>query len=98
MIDRKSPTQEAVEGRWRRTGKSQPELEAEDIDFMEKVELPDIHCPVNMDLLETAAKDLISAALAFDACACEFEGNLHYCQEYLEAFYDACEKYRTVTP
>jgi hypothetical protein len=36
----------------------------------------------------------VKTALQLDACASEFDGNLSYCQEYLDAFWDACAAIR----
>jgi hypothetical protein len=42
-----------------------------------------------------AERNLIEAALRLDRIATEFEGDLTLCEQYLTAFFDACEAVRT---
>jgi len=42
-----------------------------------------------------AKENVVKAALSFDKCAAEFEGDLTACREYLDALYSAIDKYRT---
>jgi hypothetical protein len=51
-------------------------------------------CPKKFALRECRTAHLIAAALRLDSCASEFDGDLKYCAEYFDAFWDACTAYR----